>query len=212
MSTIYLYGFLLLTHTHVLGPLVPLFWISGDVSSGGLLYSHMKANIMYIPWDPPLVLHIANLLTVSIVDWKPGSYLTKGYSYVKLLHLLGFTFSVKLINYLKAKTMYLVQPLINNSSFMKLFLWHHNTSCLMWGSGRQEVGTSSTRGGSQEMYIKFAFSKTMQVRRNPLWIWNPEETSPEIQNRGTSGPKWDMCQPKKKGKPYRNYKTVHNCT
>ena len=29
----------------------------------------------------------------------------------------------------------------------------------------------------------------MQIRQNPLWIYNPEETSPEIQNRGTSGPK-----------------------
>ena len=29
----------------------------------------------------------------------------------------------------------------------------------------------------------------MQIRQNPLWLWNPEETSPEIQNRGTSGPK-----------------------
>ena len=39
----------------------------------------------------------------------------------------------------------------------------------------------STRGGSQEMYITFA--SAMQIRQNP------EETSPEIQNRGTSGPK-----------------------
>ena len=29
----------------------------------------------------------------------------------------------------------------------------------------------------------------MRIRQNPLWLWNPEETSPEIQNRGTSGPK-----------------------
>ena len=29
----------------------------------------------------------------------------------------------------------------------------------------------------------------MWIRQNPLWLWNPEETSPEIQNRGTSGPK-----------------------
>ena len=25
-------------------------------------------------------------------------------------------------------------------------------------------------------------------RQNPLWLLNPEEKSPEIQNRGTSGP------------------------
>ena len=29
----------------------------------------------------------------------------------------------------------------------------------------------------------------MRIRQNPLWLWNPEEMSPEIQNRGTSGPK-----------------------
>ena len=29
----------------------------------------------------------------------------------------------------------------------------------------------------------------MQIRQSPLWLWNPEETSPEIQNKGTSGPK-----------------------
>ena len=47
----------------ILGPLVPLFWISGDVSSGfqsqnGLPYLHSrgKHNVMYSPWDPPLVL------------------------------------------------------------------------------------------------------------------------------------------------------------
>ena len=29
----------------------------------------------------------------------------------------------------------------------------------------------------------------MRIRQNPLWLWNPEETSPGIQNRGTNGPK-----------------------
>ena len=29
----------------------------------------------------------------------------------------------------------------------------------------------------------------MWIRQNPLWLWNPEEMSPEIQNRGTSSPK-----------------------
>ena len=33
------------------------------------------------------------------------------------------------------------------------------------------------------------FVSAMRIRQNPLWLWNPEETSPEIQNRGTSGPK-----------------------
>ena len=52
----------------ILGPLVPLFWISGDISSGFQSQSGFcliriaEANVMYIPWDPPLVLHVANLL------------------------------------------------------------------------------------------------------------------------------------------------------
>ena len=29
----------------------------------------------------------------------------------------------------------------------------------------------------------------MRIRQDPLWPWNPEEMSPEIQNRGTSSPK-----------------------
>ena len=47
------------------GPQIPLFWISGDVSSGfqsqsGLCLIHffVEANVMYIPCDPPLVLHM----------------------------------------------------------------------------------------------------------------------------------------------------------
>ena len=28
---------------------------------------------------------------------------------------------------------------------------------------------------------------TVQRRQNPLWLWNPEETSPEVQNRSISG-------------------------
>ena len=54
----------------------------------------------------------------------------------------------------------------------------------MWGqdwqqAGRQEVGMCSTRGGSWGMYI--TFTSAMWIRQNPLWLWNPEETSPEIQ-------------------------------
>ena len=60
----------------ILGPLVPLFWISGDVSSrfqsqsGYSLIHITEANIMYIPWDQPVMLHVANILTVSIVGWQ----------------------------------------------------------------------------------------------------------------------------------------------
>ena len=43
----------------------------------------------------------------------------------------------------------------------------------------------STRGGSRGMYIMFTC--TMQIGQPTLW--NPKEKSPEIQNRGTSGPK-----------------------
>ena len=51
----------------ILGPLVPLFWISGDVSSGFQSQSGFclirvaEVNVMYISCDPPLVLHVANL-------------------------------------------------------------------------------------------------------------------------------------------------------
>ena len=48
-----------------LGPLVPLFWTSGDVSSGvqsqsGFCFIHIfaEANVMYIPRDPPALLHM----------------------------------------------------------------------------------------------------------------------------------------------------------
>ena len=46
----------------------------------------------------------------------------------------------------------------------------------------------STRGASQGMYNTFV-STMWHIRQNPIWLGNPEETSPEIQNRGTSGPK-----------------------
>ena len=69
----------------ILGPLVPLFWISGDVFSGfqsqsGFFLIHIaEANVMYIPWKPALVLHIANLLMDGIAGCWPGSYLAQGY-------------------------------------------------------------------------------------------------------------------------------------
>ena len=66
-------------------PLVPLFWISGDVSSGFqsqsgfCLICIVEANVMYISWDPPLVLHIADLSMDSIAGCWLGSYLAQGY-------------------------------------------------------------------------------------------------------------------------------------
>ena len=48
-----------------LGPLVPLFWISGNISSGFQIQSgfciiciFVEVNVMYIPRDPPLTLHM----------------------------------------------------------------------------------------------------------------------------------------------------------
>ena len=43
----------------------------------------------------------------------------------------------------------------------------------------------------------------------PLWFSNPEETSPEVRNRGISGPKMDMC-PGKNFKKKLNYTTARS--
>ena len=54
------------------GTLVPLFWISGDVSSGlqsqsafSLIHFFAEVKVMYIPQDPPLVLHV-------LTSWQPA--------------------------------------------------------------------------------------------------------------------------------------------
>ena len=31
------------------------------------LFSVAETNVIYVPWDPPLLLHFANLLTISIM-------------------------------------------------------------------------------------------------------------------------------------------------
>ena len=54
------------------------------------------------------------------------------------------------------------------------------TNC---GAGRQEVGMCSIRGGSSGMYIVFASAEQVNKAKCTL------ETTAEIQNRGTSGPK-----------------------
>ena len=46
-----------------------------------------EANVMYISWDPPLVLHVAGLLTDSIAGRRPGSYLAQGYYCVAAVSL-----------------------------------------------------------------------------------------------------------------------------
>ena len=36
--------------------------------------------------------------------------------------------------------------------------------------------------------VYYVYLRQVRIRQNPLWLWNPEETSPEVQNRGISGP------------------------
>ena len=74
------------THTHVLfwRHLYPCFGFKvmfplGFKARVGCLICFAEANVMYVPWDPPLVLHIADLLMVSIAGHRLGSYLAQGY-------------------------------------------------------------------------------------------------------------------------------------
>ena len=51
------------------------FLVISQSQSGICLICIAEANIIYIPWDPPLVLHIANLWTVrwdSNLRWQPN--------------------------------------------------------------------------------------------------------------------------------------------
>ena len=43
----------------------------------------------------------------------------------------------------------------------------------------------------------FFVCKTKRMRKNPFWLWNPQEMSPEIQNRSTNGPKLGHVCPQK---------------
>ena len=54
------------------GPLIPLFWTSGDISSFGFQsqsgqpYSHLvEACMLHVPWDSPLVWHLPT-------SWQPA--------------------------------------------------------------------------------------------------------------------------------------------
>ena len=62
-------------------PVLDFWWYLLWVSKArvGCLICIAEANVMYVPWDPPLVLHIADLLMVSIVGHWPGSCLSQGY-------------------------------------------------------------------------------------------------------------------------------------
>ena len=60
----------------------------------------------------------------------------------------------------------------------------HVQVCGIKGLGCQEVSRGCTRGESQDSIVCRWWSRKV---RNPSWLWNPEETSPEVQNRGISG-------------------------
>ena len=40
----------------------------------------------------------------------------------------------------------------------------------------------------RERVMLLVHLRQVRIRQNPLWLWNPEETSPEVQSRGISGP------------------------
>ena len=69
--------------------------------------------------------------------------------------------------------------------------------CIKWPSchaDHQEVSRCHTRGASEESIP--CRLQCMQMREPP-WLWNPEQISPEVQNRGISRPtKKDWCHPK----------------
>ena len=62
-------------HESFLGPLIPLFWTSGDISSGfksqsGQPYLHLaEAYMLHVSWDSLLVQH---LLTSWWLAWQPS--------------------------------------------------------------------------------------------------------------------------------------------
>ena len=72
-QVVFLKVFFLLADTFTCPVPKPLLWIPGGVSSGFqkqsgfYLICIVKANVMYIPSDPPLVLHVANLLMINVV-------------------------------------------------------------------------------------------------------------------------------------------------
>ena len=48
--------------------------------------------------------------------------------------------------------------------------------------------TSTNACGHVCRYMDWKGSAVMLQARNPPWLWNPGEMSPEVQNRGISGP------------------------
>ena len=56
----------------------------------------------------------------------------------------------------------------------------HGLKRLDWHADLYTVSRCHTRGESED-------HKPESTQRNPPWLWNPEQTSPEVQNRGISG-------------------------
>ena len=68
--------------------------------------------------------------------------------------------------------------------------WHPTSAEIcMWGRWLAAIlaiihwQRCCTIGESQGTYVMYTSAKC-ESRQNPLWLWNPEETSPEVQNRG----------------------------
>ena len=55
-------------------------------------------------------------------------------------------------------------------------------------AGHEEVGISSTRGGSRGMYITFVSAKK-QIRQNPFWALKPRGDVTRNPKQSTSGSK-----------------------
>ena len=62
-------------------------------------------------------------------------------------------------------------------------------------TGCQEVSRCHSRGEYQRTCNTYASAKHEWF--GPLWLWNPDDTSLEVKNRGISGStKKDLCHPK----------------
>ena len=53
------------------------------------------------------------------------------------------------------------------------------------GGNRSSPWTETPLDKDPLYYVRL---RQVRIRQNLLWLWNPEETSPEVQNRGISGP------------------------
>ena len=72
-------------------------------------------------------------------------------------------------------------------------------------SARQPSAGVAPEVNLREHVTLFVCLRQVQIRQNPLRLWNPEEMSPEVQNRGISGPtkRTHVLQKLKKKKDYQ---------